>query len=161
MSRIRCSNAKKLLRIHIHYKLKFNTHADTIFKKVHRKLTAFSRITNYMELPKIHMLINTLFKVQFNYGSIIWMFHRRIITSKFNRLHERYLRIIYNDKHSNSEEAPNKALREKCAYSELFWSTFYRIRTESREILRISPYLVQMRKNADQNNSEYGHPFTQ
>ena len=156
MSRLTCSNVKKLLRTHIHYQLKFNTHADTISKKVHRKLTAFSRITNYMQLPKIHMLINTLFKVQFNYGSIIWMFYHRIITSKFNRLHELYLRIIYNDKHSNSEEAPNKALREKCAYSELFCSTFYRIWTEYR-----APYLVQRRKNADRNNSEYGHPFTQ
>ena len=43
-------------------------------------------------------------------------------------------------------------LRRKCPYSELFWSAFSRIR-----ILRISPHSVQMRKNADQNNSEYGH----
>ena len=31
-----------------------------------------------------------------------------------------------------------------------------RIRTEYGEILRISPYSVQMRENTDQNNSEYG-----
>ena len=48
-------------------------------------------------------------------------------------------------------------LREKCPYSELFWSTFARIRIEYGEILPISPYSVQMRENADQNNSEYGH----
>ena len=34
-----------------------------------------------------------------------------------------------------------------CPYSELFWSTFSRIRTNS----------VQMRENANLNNSEYGH----
>ena len=39
-------------------------------------------------------------------------------------------------------------LREKCPYSELFWSAFSRIRTR---------YSVQMRENADQYNSEYGH----
>ena len=39
---------------------------------------------------------------------------------------------------------------EKCSYSELFWSVFSRIRTEYREIRRISLY-------ADQNNFEYGH----
>ena len=50
-----------------------------------------------------------------------------------------------------------KTLCEKCPYSELFWSAFSRIRTEYGEILRISPYSVQMRENADQNNSEYGH----
>ena len=48
-------------------------------------------------------------------------------------------------------------LREKCTYSELFWSAFSRIRTEYGEILLISPYSVQMLENADQNNSEYGH----
>ena len=49
------------------------------------------------------------------------------------------------------------SLCEKCHYSELFWSAFFRIRTEYGEILRISPYSVRMRKNMDQNNSEYGH----
>ena len=48
-------------------------------------------------------------------------------------------------------------LREKCPYLELFWSTFAGIRIEYGEILPISPYSVQMRENADQNNSEYGH----
>ena len=46
-------------------------------------------------------------------------------------------------------------LREKCPYSELFWSLFARIWTEYGEILRISPYLVQMQGIADQSNSEY------
>ena len=48
------------------------------------------------------------------------------------------------------------SLRKKCLYSELFWSAFSRFRTEYGEILRISPYLVRMRKNTDQYNSEYG-----
>ena len=33
---------------------------------------------------------------------------------------------------------------EKCPYSEFFWSVFSRIRSEYREILRISPYPVQI-----------------
>ena len=49
------------------------------------------------------------------------------------------------------------SLREKCPYSELFWSAFCHIRTEYGEILRISPYSVRMRENADQNNSKYEH----
>ena len=48
------------------------------------------------------------------------------------------------------------SLHEKCLYSELFWSAFFLIWTEYGEILRISPYSVRMRENADQNNSEYG-----
>ena len=48
-------------------------------------------------------------------------------------------------------------LREKCSNSELFWSAFSHIRTELREMLRISPHSVRMRENADENNTEYGH----
>ena len=33
----------------------------------------------------------------------------------------------------------------------------FHIRTEYKEILRISQYSVRMRENADQNNPEYGH----
>ena len=50
----------------------------------------------------------------------------------------------------------NTSPRKKCPYSELFWPTFFRIRTEYGEILLISPYSVRMRENADQNNSENG-----
>ena len=40
-------------------------------------------------------------------------------------------------------------LREKCPYSELFWSAFFECGKNANS--------VRMRKNADQNNSEYGH----
>ena len=40
------------------------------------------------------------------------------------------------------------SLRKTCLYSELLWYLFPHILTE---------YPVQMRENADQNNSEYGH----
>ena len=49
------------------------------------------------------------------------------------------------------------SLREKCPYSEFFWSVFSHIRTEYGEKLRTSPYSVQMREIADQKNPEYGH----
>ena len=49
------------------------------------------------------------------------------------------------------------SLREKCSYSEFFWSVFPRIRTKYGEIRTIPPYSVRMRENADQRNSEHGH----
>ena len=49
------------------------------------------------------------------------------------------------------------ALRKKCPYSELCWSVLSHIRTDYGEKLRISPYSVRMRENADQNNFKYGH----
>ena len=60
-----------------------------------------------MELPKRRILLNVFFKAQFNYCSIIWMFHRRCLNNKINRFHERCLRMIYNNKISNFEELLN------------------------------------------------------
>ena len=45
---------------------------------------------------------------------------------------------------------------QSCSYSELFWSTFFRIRTEYEGIRIICPYSVRIRDDADQNNSKYG-----
>ena len=44
------------------------------------------------------------------------------------------------------EQKQDMTLREKRPYSELFWSTFSRIRTECWEMLRISQYSVRMQE---------------
>ena len=46
---------------------------------------------------------------------------------------------------------------KSCPYSEFFWSVFSGIWTEYGDLRSKSPYSVQMRENADQKNSEYGH----
>ena len=48
-------------------------------------------------------------------------------------------------------------LRKECPCSELFWSAFLFIGTEYEGIFFISPYSGRIRKNTDQNNSEYEH----
>ena len=48
-------------------------------------------------------------------------------------------------------------LREKCPYSEFFWVVFSFIRTDYGQMLRISPYLVWMKENTNQKNSDCGH----
>ena len=97
------SRVKKLLGIHIDYKLKFDTHVETICKKSYRKFNALPRITDCTEVPKKPILMNTSFKAQFIYCPVIWMFHSLSLNCKINRLHERCFRIIYNGKRSNLE----------------------------------------------------------
>ena len=101
---IKCSQSKKNLGIILDNKLKFDKYVESICQKVSRKLNALARVTNYVELPKRRILMNAFFKPQFNYCPAVWMFHIRSLNNKINRLHERCLRIIYNDKHSNFEE---------------------------------------------------------
>ena len=45
--------------------------------------------------------MNTFFKSQFSYFSLSWMFHSCTLNNKLNRLHERWLSIIYNDNASS------------------------------------------------------------
>ena len=40
----------------------------------------------------------------FKYYPFVWMFHGTQINDKINRLHERYLRIVYNDTITSFEE---------------------------------------------------------
>ena len=85
-------------------KLKFEKHINTICEKANRKLNALARITSYMELTKWRILMNAFFDSQCNYCPLIWMFHSSNLNNKTNRLHERCLRVIYNDKTSSFEQ---------------------------------------------------------
>ena len=58
---------------------------------------------------------------------------------------------------SKGKDDLKNALRKKCPYSELFWSVFFRIRTQYWEIRSISSHSVWMLENTDLNNSEQGH----
>ena len=44
--------------------------------------------------------------------------------------------------------------REKCPYSEFFWSVFSHVQNEYEDLLRKTPYSVQMLENAGQKNSK-------
>ena len=89
-------------------KLKFEKHINTVYQKANRKLNALARITPYMELKNRCILMNALFDSQFNYCPLICIFHSRDLNSKINRLPERSLRVIYNDKTSIFEQVLEK-----------------------------------------------------
>ena len=53
-----------------------------------------------MDLSKLCLLLNAFFILQFSYCPLVWMFHSRGKNNKINRIHERCLRIIYDNKKS-------------------------------------------------------------
>ena len=79
----------------------FEKHITDICRKATRKIYALARIAPYMDLSKRHMVMNDFFNSQFNYCPLIWMCHNRTTNRKINRLHERCLRIIHNNKQSS------------------------------------------------------------
>ena len=96
------TKCEKLLGVHLDTGLSFDYHISKICKKASRKICALTRVTSGMSLSKKHILMNAFFNSQFNYCPLIWMCHSRENNNKINRLHERCLRIIYNDKRSSS-----------------------------------------------------------
>ena len=85
----------------------------------------------------------------------LWGLHLFIAISFFQGLQ---LTENASEQYEWGSVSTNKqTMREKCPYSELFWSLFSGIRTEFEDIWSTSPYSVRIRENTDQNNSEYRH----
>ena len=67
-----------------------------------------ARISKYMPQKKLRMIMKAFVSSQFAYCPLIWMFNSRQIKHKINKLHERALRIVYNDHFSLFEELFSK-----------------------------------------------------
>ena len=91
------SNEEKLLVIKIDNKLSFENYVSALCKKASQKLHALARIVNYMNLINRKFLMKAFVTSQFKYCPLIWMFHSRELNNRINRLHERALRLVYQD----------------------------------------------------------------
>ena len=61
-----------------------------------------------MEFAKMRLLVNAYFYSQFNYSQLVWMCHSRTNNNKINRLHERCLRLVINDKDTSFKDLLEK-----------------------------------------------------
>ena len=104
------SNGKyeELLGVLIDQKLTFENHLLNIIQRVNQKLHVLVRISKYMPQQKLRITMKAFFSSHFAYCPLIWMFHSRQINHKINKLHERALRIVYNDHFSSFEELLSK-----------------------------------------------------
>ena len=86
-----------LLGFVIEKRLNFETHISKLCKKAGNKLFALTRISGYMDSNKLRILIRAFVISHFQYCPLVWMFHSRHLNNKINRIHERALRIAYNN----------------------------------------------------------------
>ena len=91
------SNEEKLLGILLDSKLNFDSHITSLCKKAGQKLSALARINHYLTQDQKLLLLNSVVKSQFSYCPLIWMFTSRYLNNALNSIHERALRLIYND----------------------------------------------------------------
>ena len=89
--------------------LDFKNNVNTLCRKAGPKLHALARISNYVDVEKLRVIMNAFIISQFSYCPLVWMFHYRSVNKKINKIHERALRIAYRDGCSNFEELVTKA----------------------------------------------------
>ena len=75
-----------------------------ICSKANRKLSALTRVAKFLLFKKRLILFKAFIESQFKYCRFVWMFHGRKINDKINKLHERALRIVYNNTITSFEE---------------------------------------------------------
>ena len=105
---IESEKERVLLGITIDSNLTFENHINNICKKASQKLNALARVTPYINMQKRRIIMKSFVTSQFGYSPLIWMFHSRHLNNKINSIHERALRITYQDHISTFQELLNK-----------------------------------------------------
>ena len=68
-----------------------------VCRKAKQKLSVLSRMAKLLSFNKRRTLFKAFVESQFKYCPIAWIFYTRRTNNKINRLHERALRIVYDD----------------------------------------------------------------
>ena len=79
--------------------------------KAQRKLTVLTRTRKYLNFNLLKIRFKTICQSQFKFCSLTWMPYSRNTNNKINKLHEKALRLAYNDCASTFEELLEKDKR--------------------------------------------------
>ena len=103
------SKQEKLLGITVDKNLKFDKHVENICKKASAKVTALARLIKIVPMEKKKILMNSFVESQFSYCPLVWMFCcSRKLNNRINHIHERGLRMVYEDYTSSFQELLKK-----------------------------------------------------
>ena len=100
-SAIESSKSEDLLGVTIDSKLSFDDHITILCCKTSQKRHALSRVASHMSFHKKRILLKLFITSQFNYFPLVWMCHSRGLNNRINNLHERALRIVFQDQKSD------------------------------------------------------------
>ena len=92
-STIEVSKEEVLLGVKINSDLTFKEHVTCICSKANQKLHTLRRVSKYMHCILMKLFITS----QSSCCPIVWMYHSRSLNNKVNHIHERVLRIVYQD----------------------------------------------------------------
>ena len=90
------------LGVMIEKKLIFKKHIDNLVRKAQYKLHAL-RHRKFFTIEKTKILRHAFIDSLFNYAPLVWMFCRKNMYSKIEKIHHRTLKVVYgiDDSYSN------------------------------------------------------------
>ena len=79
----------------INENLTFKIHIDNLVREAQYKRHALRRIRKFLTIEKTKILGNAFIDSQLNYAPLIWMFCRKTLYSKIQKIHHRTLKVVY------------------------------------------------------------------
>ena len=102
------SKQQKLLGILLDNKLNFEKHISNLCTKDSQKLSALCRVSYFMSTKQRRIIMKAFINSQFGYRPLVCMNHSRKLNNRINIIHERALRVVYNDENSTFDELLTK-----------------------------------------------------
>ena len=100
--------SEKFFGIKIDNKLTLEEHVEGLCKKASQKVSAVARISSLMRFEQRKRIVNLFIASHFSHYPLVWMFHSRPINNRIDHIHERALKIIYQDYNSSFKELLKK-----------------------------------------------------
>ena len=92
---VQSSDDVTLLGVLTDKNLTFKKHIDNLVCKAQYKLHALQHIRKFLTIEKAKILGNAFIDSQFNYATLKWMFCRKTLYSKIEKIHHRTLKVVY------------------------------------------------------------------
>ena len=99
---------EKFFGIKIDNKLTLEEHVERLCKKAGQKVSAVAGISSLMRFEQRKRIVNLFIASHFSHHPLVWMFHSRPINNYIDHIHERALKIIYQDYNSSFKELLKK-----------------------------------------------------
>ena len=100
--------SERFFGIKIDNKLTLEEHVEKLFKKASQKVSAVARISSLMRFEQRKRIVKLFKTSHFSYYPLVWMFHGRFLNNRIDHIHERTLKIIYQDYNSSFKELLRK-----------------------------------------------------
>ena len=98
--KVEASDNVLLLGITIDKKLTFKQHIENLCRKAQYKLHALSSIKKFLTIEKARILGNAFIDSQFKYVPLLWMFCRKTLYSKIEKILLKPLKVNYESNHT-------------------------------------------------------------